>query len=285
MLVSICALASVDHLPETKYYVPKVDTGFNQYNTPSLHFKSEYVLTFDDGPHAQYTPKILDILKQYNAKATFFILTSRITKAHMPIIKRIIDEGHILASHSHVHDNNNDLSRNQFKQKLKKSLLEIKKIYDDLGYEMKTFYFRFPYAAYGENKNYHHMNVIQEVSQELFNDNCIHFVFWDIDSGDWIPGLTSKQVSDNILSFHNGGKFTTYVLRRINGSKRIVPVQKEQTTITKGGVILQHDIQKRSIQATINFLEYAKKNKFKIQPLTEVDEFSYKNLNCKFINN
>jgi peptidoglycan-N-acetylglucosamine deacetylase len=62
----------------------------------------EIALTFDDGPDAQVTPLILDILKKYNVKATFFIIGSR-GENNPGIIQRINKEGHLLGGHSYSH--------------------------------------------------------------------------------------------------------------------------------------------------------------------------------------
>lgn len=282
-LISFAALAKEYHLPENRTYIPRVDTGYSQYGTPSLHFKSQYVLTFDDGPHIHRTPKILDILKKYNVKATFFILTDRLNSATLPILKRILDEGHIAASHNHIHDHSNKIPRDIFKKNIKESILKLKKYYELAGHKMDTFYFRFPYAEYGGNKNYHHMNVIKEVSNELFGKNCIHFVFWDIDSGDWIPSLTAKEVKDNILAHHYGGEYTTYYTSRDARGRQVINKKKAIVkNPPQGGLILQHDIQQRSILGTELFLEHAKNNSIEIVPITEVEEFSYKGLGCSF---
>lgn len=58
-------------------------------------------LTFDDGPSSQ-TEKILDILKQYNIKATFFVLGSRV-EAMPQVVSRIYEEGHFIANHGYSH--------------------------------------------------------------------------------------------------------------------------------------------------------------------------------------
>lgn len=59
-------------------------------------------LTFDDGPDELMTPKVLDILKKYNIKATFFLIGSKVDK-YPHIVKRIVDEGHIVANHTYSH--------------------------------------------------------------------------------------------------------------------------------------------------------------------------------------
>ena len=65
--------------------------------------KKEYVaITFDDGPHPIITPKVLDTLKKYNAKATFFIIGEN-AQRYPEIVKRIADEGHNIGNHSFYH--------------------------------------------------------------------------------------------------------------------------------------------------------------------------------------
>lgn len=284
IIVVSAASAAFYHLPEEdRLYIPRVDTGYNQYNTPSIHKTSKYVLTFDDGPHPVNTPKILDILKEHNAKATFFVVTSKLNDGNFPLFKRILDEGHIISNHDYFHDHNNSVDRATFRRKMIRSFLKLKEFYTRAGYEKKTFYFRFPYAEYGGHRNYHHFNVIKEISQELFGKNCVHLTFWDIDSGDWIPTLTAEDVFKNIRAHHIGGDYYTYKVVRENGRRRI---RKKKATVenpTEGGVILQHDIQKRTVEATRMFLEYAKANNIEIIPLTTVEEFSYDGLGCKFL--
>ncbi|MAZ27156.1 MAG: hypothetical protein CL868_08790 [Cytophagaceae bacterium] len=61
-------------------------------------------LTFDDGPHPEITPQILDLLKKHNAKATFFCIGQHAEK-HPEILKRILEEGHGVGNHSYSHKN------------------------------------------------------------------------------------------------------------------------------------------------------------------------------------
>ncbi|MBX9783448.1 MAG: polysaccharide deacetylase family protein [Chitinophagaceae bacterium] len=61
-------------------------------------------LTFDDGPHPEITPFVLDTLKNYNAKATFFCIGKNV-KQHPEIYKRILLEGHRTGNHTHNHFN------------------------------------------------------------------------------------------------------------------------------------------------------------------------------------
>lgn len=78
-------------------------------------------LTFDDGPH-QNTIQILDTLKKYNVKATFFITGVNVTsQERINILKRIIDEGHIIGSHTWSHFDLPSLSDDQIETEMKKT--------------------------------------------------------------------------------------------------------------------------------------------------------------------
>lgn len=61
-------------------------------------------LTFDDGPHPEATPFVLDELKKYDAKATFFCIGKNVEE-HYDLYKKIIDEGHAVGNHTHNHMN------------------------------------------------------------------------------------------------------------------------------------------------------------------------------------
>jgi peptidoglycan/xylan/chitin deacetylase (PgdA/CDA1 family) len=64
--------------------------------------KQEVALTFDDGPTGKHTPRVLAILKQHKVQATFFVLGG-MAKRNPALLKRIVDEGHLVASHSYTH--------------------------------------------------------------------------------------------------------------------------------------------------------------------------------------
>lgn len=64
--------------------------------------RKSVALTFDDGPDPEYTPQILDILKEKNVKATFFVIGKK-AERYPDLVKRIDEEGHIVANHSYSH--------------------------------------------------------------------------------------------------------------------------------------------------------------------------------------
>ncbi len=74
-------------------------------STPKTHTSAlpgTVALTFDDGPHPLFTPKILDILQRYHIKATFFVV-GVYAEQYPDLVKRIKAEGHSIASHSMTH--------------------------------------------------------------------------------------------------------------------------------------------------------------------------------------
>ena len=59
-------------------------------------------LTFDDGPNPTATPKLLDVLRRHDVRATFFIIDKHLTAETAPIVRRAFEEGHAVALHSHT---------------------------------------------------------------------------------------------------------------------------------------------------------------------------------------
>lgn len=71
-------------------------------NKPQKFTKKVIALTFDDGPSSTITPLVLDELKAANAKATFFVL-GNMARQHPELVKRAVDEGHVVGSHTWDH--------------------------------------------------------------------------------------------------------------------------------------------------------------------------------------
>ena len=71
--------------------------------------KNKVAITFDDGPNAEFTPKVLDILDEHNAKATFFCIGTNVDK-QPEVLKEINKRGHTIGNHSYSHDVKFDMS-------------------------------------------------------------------------------------------------------------------------------------------------------------------------------
>ena len=160
----------------------------NNYNGIAIGNKnSKYVyLTFDEGYEAGYTEKILDVLKENNVNATFFI-TGHYLNTAGEIVKRMIDEGHIVGNHTVNHKSMPSLSD----EEIKKEVVSLQTaVYEKTGYEMK--FIRPPKGEYSER------------TLSLTNNMGYTTVMWSLAYDDWEEdkqGRTEygkKKVLDNI---------------------------------------------------------------------------------------
>ncbi len=271
VLLSLNVNASVfelDQYPEDRFYT-SIDRGLRPYRALSIYKTGVFSLTFDDGPHPERTAKILDVLKSRNIKATFFVLTSKINNSTFPIVKRMLDEGHIVASHGPTHDRSGSLTKEQWKNQTTQSFLDLARWHKMAGYAFNKFYYRFPYGDYGTRNDYHHINALKEVSVELMGDNCIHMAFWDVDTSDWVPGMTGEEVSQNMIAHNEGGTYIDF--KKVGDIFVKNPIQLKNPP--SGGVILQHDVQEPSIHGLDLFLDYADAKGLRILRLDEIEEF------------
>ncbi|WP_353097724.1 polysaccharide deacetylase family protein [Tissierella praeacuta] len=145
-------------------------------------------LTFDDGPHPQYTPEILDLLDKYNIKATFFVL-GQFAEQYPDIIKRQAKEGHEIGNHTYSHINIQQVPKQKVKEEFDKTQ-DI--IFSLTGIKSKTF--RPPYGSYDDN-------IIKIISDESCN-----VILWSYtqDSRDWSNPEVEKIVSNTISNIENG---------------------------------------------------------------------------------
>lgn len=114
-------------LPGTNFLGPVISRGRTG--------KNEVALTFDDGPSNDTTPKILDLLDRYQAKATFFV--SGINALKYPdLIREIIRRGHSIGNHSMNHD---PFIMMKGYRKLYREVLEAKQVLQKLGIDARAF--------------------------------------------------------------------------------------------------------------------------------------------------
>lgn len=136
--------------------------------------EGKYVaLTFDDGPSKQYTSKVLDVLKKYDAKGTFFVLGNRLGSG-ADIVKRADAEGHEIGVHTWSHINMRASSYATVSGEMERT---TRRIFDLIGKYPKIM--RPPYGS---------------TSTSLVNNMYDHFaqrsIMWDVDTQDWRkPGV------------------------------------------------------------------------------------------------
>ena len=141
--------------------------------------KKQIALTFDDGPDARYTPTILDILRQYQVPATFFVVGLN-GELYPEVLRRIVEEGHEIGNHTFTHPNVASISPQQFRLEINATerLLESR-----LG--LRSVLFRPPYAEDVEPEN------PEQVKPLLFtSEHGYYTIGMQIDPDDWQnPGV------------------------------------------------------------------------------------------------
>lgn len=166
-------------------------------------------LTFDDGP-SKNTMKILDILKKYNVKATFFV-NGREDEFSLKVYERIIKEGHKLGNHTYSHDYSyiyNDM--NNFIEDFDKLQNLIKYNYN---YEMKIA--RFPGGSNNTiSENYNH-NIMKDLSKFLIASGYTYFD-WNIDSNDSKSITPDKNYIINSVLENSKGMNSAIILMHDN---------------------------------------------------------------------
>ena len=90
-----------------------VTHGYETPNPPSGPGEPVVALTFDDGPHPDFTPRILEILRRYGVRATFFQMGS-MAERHPDLVRQVVAEGHIVANHTWMHRDLTTLTEEEF---------------------------------------------------------------------------------------------------------------------------------------------------------------------------
>lgn len=159
-------------------------------------------LTFDDGPDEDFTPQILDILKKYNVKATFYVIGEKV-QYNKKIIKREYEEGHEIGNHTYTHINVSKNGYNKIKKEIGDTQSAVKSV---TGVYPKTF--RPPYRA------------ISKDMCEIIKEKDMNIVLWSyVDARDWqSPGVSSivKSIETGI---QNGCIILLHDYNKVRNSK------------------------------------------------------------------
>jgi peptidoglycan/xylan/chitin deacetylase (PgdA/CDA1 family) len=145
-------------------------------------------MTFDDGPHPSHTPRLLDLLKARNIKATFFVVGPN-AKAHPQILKRMVAEGHEIANHTWSHCDITKVSADTLRRELDDTRDAIVAA---TGVPPRTF--RPPYGASSSS-----------LKTLIKSEYGYPSIYWSVDPEDWKrPGVS--VVADRLVSgARNGG--------------------------------------------------------------------------------
>jgi len=187
-----------------------LDAAKHRYLTgkePALGLRDkEVILTFDDGPIAGKTTRILKSLKHECVKATFFYV-GKMARAYPKLVRKVINQGHTLAHHTHDHNRLPSYSTTKASLLIDKGVSRLQKIaYGDDSSTPRTPFFRYPYLARTNRTD----KILAKKGMIAFGAN--------IDALDWKQNSPAK-VHDRIM-------------RRLRKQGR--------------GIILMHDIQGRT---------------------------------------
>lgn len=148
--------------------------------------RTEFALTFDDGPDPHYTPLLLDLLKRYEAKATFFVVGSH-AEQNPEVIKRMHDEGHLIGIHNYVHKTNWLMRPATVRQQIQRT--------DDIIYSItgeRSTYYRPPWGI---------VNLF-----DFSKRRQVQIVLWSAMFGDWKEKLGAERLTEKLLSKLNPGE-------------------------------------------------------------------------------
>lgn len=207
-VTGVFTTAHVEESPREQVEIQETE----QEEAEGIAYDKRIYLTFDDGPSSN-TDAILDILKQYDVKATFFVV-GKTDEQSVALYQRIVEEGHTLGMHSYSHKYDEVYaSKESFIQDLTKLQEHL---YDVTGVWPR--YYRFP----GGSSNTVSRVKMQELIAYLY-ENDITYYDWNVASGDAVPGQLPKDTivynclggiqaqADSVVLLHDVGEKDTTV--------------------------------------------------------------------------
>lgn len=184
IIVSILLAVSIDGVSAAQVYF-----GYPNRKVPVYSVQTDekrVAITFDAAWGAEKTSGIIEILNEYNVKATFF-LVGFWTDKYADMVKLIDDNGMNIGTHSNTHPDMTTLSAESIKSELETSISLITNI---TGKEVKLF--RAPYGAYN--------NTLLETASSL----GLTSIQWDVDTLDW-KGLSGEEICSRVLKYAKNG--------------------------------------------------------------------------------
>ena len=196
------------------------------------------VLTFDDGPDPEYTPRILDILNKEKVPAAFFVVGIN-AENHLPLLKRIYRDGFEIGNHSFTHPNMATVSAERAETEMEATRLLI-----EAATGRSTILFRAPYNADAEPSTLVELKPVERGKQDGY-----YTVGESIDPEDW-----------DVASGVNADSIYNRVVRRYEAD-------------STRGIILLHDAggnREATVQALPRIIEYFKSHNVKFATVGEI---------------
>jgi peptidoglycan/xylan/chitin deacetylase (PgdA/CDA1 family) len=166
---------------------------FHNYSWRIRTRKKEIYLTFDDGPVPDFTPWVLETLKTYNAKATFFCVGENIER-YPHIFEQVIKDGHSVGNHTFNHLQGWKTST----EKYIKNILKAESYFKDIPQNQGTKLFRPPHGRLTPNQG------------RILRKKGYKIVMWDVLSGDFDQSLSKEQCLEHTLNHINSGSIVVF---------------------------------------------------------------------------
>ena len=172
---------------KTPWFIKKI---FPSYVWDMPGNEKTLYLSFDDGPHPEVTPFVLQELKKYNAKATFFCVGTNVA-LHPQVYQQIISEGHAVGNHSHTHPNGWETPTAEYINDIAKAANYI-----------QSNLFRPPYGRIKKQQ-------AQKVKYAMKNEST-RVIMWDVLSADFDTDFSPQQCLDNVLRNCTNGSIVVF---------------------------------------------------------------------------
>ncbi|SUV03948.1 polysaccharide deacetylase [Priestia megaterium] len=145
---------------------------------------SKIAFTFDDGPNPIYTPILLDLLKENEVKATFFVVGTKVEK-YPELIQRMHNEGHLIGIHNYVHHSNWLMSP----WKVRKGLKNTAKVIESIT-GVTPMYYRPPWGM---------LNIFDFIGRGKYK-----IILWSIMAEDWRTAGGSEKIKKRLANIKGG---------------------------------------------------------------------------------
>lgn len=142
-------------------------------------------LTFDDGPIPESTPFILDILRRFGVRATFFVVGDNVRK-YPDLFQQIIDEGHLVGNHTHNHISG-------FRHTVRDYMFNVEKA----NAYIRSHFFRPPHGW-------------MRLAQYAWLSRRYKVVMWDVVTRDYSKWMTPDDIVNNVKRYVRNGSIITF---------------------------------------------------------------------------
>ena len=200
-------------------------------------------LTFDDGP-SEHTARLLDVLKKYDVKATFFV-TCRQEK-YRDLVKRASEEGHAIGLHSCTHNYASVYASEEAFMNELNNISDV--VFNATG--KRTNLVRFPGGSSNTVSRKYQKGIMAQLVNDLEKDGYVYFD-WNVVSGDTDGARTREEVARNVTS----------------------------TLKNDYSIVLQHDIKGFSIDAVEDIIKYGIENGYTFLALDEKSPTAHHKVN------